>query len=292
MPPDDRTIARTLEWLGASPAALPRWIFPVAPDLAARLVIHRFATPRRLPRRGPPLPHPSTLDIDGARVAVYTQGQGTPVLLVHGWEGSAHDMATLAGALAAAGFRAVAIDLPAHGRSAGRRLTLPDAGRVVRRAAERIGPLAAVVGHSLGAAAVLLALRDGLRARCGVALAPPRRVEPFLEQFARSLGVGRRHDAALRRALEARVGPLDDLDADRVARAIRRPGLVVHDRGDRVIPLSDASAVAHAWPGARLVATEGLGHRRILHDETVARHVARFVLHSTSGAATPRGAFR
>ena len=43
------------------------------------------------------------------------------------------------------------------------------------------------------------------------------------------------------------------------------PTLVVHDRGDRQTPYADAVRLVASLPDARLVTTDGLGHRRILH---------------------------
>ena len=43
------------------------------------------------------------------------------------------------------------------------------------------------------------------------------------------------------------------------------------------MPWSDGAAIAGAWPGARLVTTTGLGHRRILRDERVVSQAVAFV---------------
>ena len=45
--------------------------------------------------------------------------------------------------------------------------------------------------------------------------------------------------------------------------------LVVHDRADKETPYAVGAALAAAWPNARLVTTEGLGHQRILSDAEV-----------------------
>ena len=52
------------------------------------------------------------------------------------------------------------------------------------------------------------------------------------------------------------------------------PTLVVHDRGDRQTPYADAVRLVASLPDARLVTTDGLGHRRILKDAAVVRQVA------------------
>jgi hypothetical protein len=53
--------------------------------------------------------------------------------------------------------------------------------------------------------------------------------------------------------------------------------MVVHDRGDREVPYDDGVAAAATWPGARLVSTTGLGHRRLLDEPEVVAMVANFV---------------
>ena len=84
------------------------------------------------------------------------------MLLVHGWAGDAQQMLTLAEALAQAGFDPVLLDFPAHGRSGGWRATLPQFARALWAASARLGPLHAVVAHSLGALAAAHAAANGL----------------------------------------------------------------------------------------------------------------------------------
>ena len=62
-----------------------------------------------------------------------------------------------------------------------------------------------------------------------------------------------------------------------VGSRIRVPTLVVHDRGDSINRFPDGQAYAHAIREARLSATEGLGHRKILKDAQVIGEVAIFV---------------
>ena len=55
------------------------------------------------------------------------------------------------------------------------------------------------------------------------------------------------------------------------------PLLLVHDGQDAETGWADSEAIARAWPGARLVTTSGLGHRRILRDPEVVAEVTGFV---------------
>jgi hypothetical protein len=71
---------------------------------------------------------------------------------------------------------------------------------------------------------------------------------------------------------------MEDVDLAAIAARLRTPALVLHDRDDAEVALADGEAIARAWPGARLVATEGLGHRRILRAPGVHQEAARFVV--------------
>jgi pimeloyl-ACP methyl ester carboxylesterase len=78
--------------------------------------------------------------------------------------------------------------------------------------------------------------------------------------------------------LEARTGvPIADLEAMALAPRVKAPLLVLHDHDDREVPFEDGAEVADHWPGARLVATRGLGHRRILRAPAVITHVVEVV---------------
>jgi hypothetical protein len=55
----------------------------------------------------------------------------------------------------------------------------------------------------------------------------------------------------------------------------------VHDRDDAEVPFSDAEEIVRSWPGARLHATAGLGHRRILSDPGVTTSLGRFMTERT-----------
>jgi pimeloyl-ACP methyl ester carboxylesterase len=62
-----------------------------------------------------------------------------------------------------------------------------------------------------------------------------------------------------------------------LARTLTQPALIVHDHDDTDVPEADARAIAQAWPGARLVITQGLGHRGVLRSSEVVHHVLEFL---------------
>jgi predicted alpha/beta hydrolase family esterase len=267
----------------------------VAPGLAARLAARGFLTPPRHPQ--PPWEaaalrgaEPFAVRAAGATIRGHRLGGGPAVLLVHGWGGRGGQLAALAPPLLAAGCGAIAFDGPAHGASGGRTADLGRFAEVIGVLARRFGARAAV-GHSFGGAALVLALRRGLALDAAVLVGTPRTPRWFFDPFCAALGLEPAVRDGARRRIERRVGvAMDELDAPRLAPAFPTPTLVVHDRGDAEVPFEAAVAIAEAWQGARLLATSGLGHRRVLRDPGVAAEVAAFLLSRISRCGCGRPA--
>src|SRR6185369_17615122 len=75
-------------------------------------------------------------------------------LIVHGWSSRAARFALLAGALVDRGWRVLAFDAPGHGLSSGRSSSLPQVMAALDAVVTELGPVQALVGHSMGALAI------------------------------------------------------------------------------------------------------------------------------------------
>jgi pimeloyl-ACP methyl ester carboxylesterase len=259
--------ARLVRALGAGVSRL-------APELAASWAADRFLAPsRRRSRRLAAVPEGADFEsfaTGNHRLGLWSWGAREAerrALLVHGWEGKSAQLAPWGRALAERGFRATALDLPAHGRSSGRRTHLVEIAGVIERSAEYLGGAPeVVVAHSLGAAATVLALARGLGARRALLVAPPAELEPFADLFASWLGLDARVRARLQERIEDAIGAeWAKVSPVRLARRLGAiPALVVHDALDREVPVEHGRRLAAAWPSARWIETRGLGHNRIL----------------------------
>ncbi len=221
---------------------------------------------------------------ENASVTLYSQSiapHGPVVLLFHGWGGHARQMLPLAQALAQQGLRPVLVEMPAHGGSDGFVSNLPQFARAIEYVVARLKheghTLRAVVAHSLSANAAAYAASRGLGIERLVLLAPPASPREYTRLFAHVFGLSETTRAAMQRRIEAREGVLmPQFEPDSVGPRIRVPTLVVHDREDSINRFADGMAYAHAIRGAELVATQGLGHRRMLKDAEVVGKVAIF----------------
>jgi pimeloyl-ACP methyl ester carboxylesterase len=221
-------------------------------------------------------------------IAVWHWGDGPRVLLAHGWGSHAGRLTPFIGGLVEAGFGVSAFDAPGHGESPGRFASLPEFVDALALVARSISPVA-FIGHSLGAAACALALRAGVGGRAAVLLSPPADPAAFTRRYARWMRLPRAAAEVMCRRLESRYGA--PLDAYRLLeRGPGVPTLIVHDRGDFRIPISDGRALARSWPDTELVETRGLGHHRILKDPAVLRRAARFLVATVLGATLVRRA--
>jgi pimeloyl-ACP methyl ester carboxylesterase len=294
LPMTRTALQATSAFYSASPGVrVFRWALTASqrlwPSLAVRAASRLFGTP--LPpkwlSRGAPWDASWRVEhwpFEDANITVYSQAaapHGPIVLLIHGWGGHARQMLPLAEALAQRGLRPVLVEMPAHGRSAGSVSNLPQFARAIDYAAARLlqegHRLRAVVAHSLAANAAAYAASRGLGVERLVLLAPPASPRDYTRYFAHVFGLSETTRAAMQKRIEAREGILmPQFEPDAVGSRIRVPTLVVHDRDDSINRFADGQAYTHAIRGAQLVATQGLGHRRILKDAEVLGKVAIF----------------
>lgn len=258
------------------------------PQLAVRAAVRLFTTP--LPPKWmhrAPWPREFRIEpwpFERAGLTLYqpaTPGDGPTALLVHGWGGHARQLLPLAESLARHGWRPLVLELPAHGRSPGSTSNLPQFARAIDYVVSRLQAQGRTVrllaGHSLGASAAAHAASRGLPVERLVLLAPAASPHAYTRYFAQVFGLREPTRAALQERIEQREGMLmHQFEPRAVGPRIAVPTLVVHDRGDRINRFADGVAFTRAIADARLLATDGLGHRRVLHDADVIEQVARF----------------
>jgi pimeloyl-ACP methyl ester carboxylesterase len=208
------------------------------------------------------------------------------VVFSHGWGGRGAQFRHFVAPLVEAGYQVVLFDHEGHGLSEGRESSLihfVKSLEAVVADVERGGSgVAAVVGHSLGAAAVGAYLNATKRATHAVLIAPPTSIERYSYYFARRLGIPERIRAAMQQRFERRFGRRwQEFELPHSVAQARAPALVLHDADDNEVAHASGESLARAWPGARLVTTRGLGHRGVLRDAAVVRDTLDFIAERT-----------
>jgi pimeloyl-ACP methyl ester carboxylesterase len=269
----------------------------LAPSAVGGFVARRMLRPARRPAEPVGPGEAEVLCIADRERQLHALSWGVPgqswVLLMHGWEGRCADMQAFVAPLTAAGLRVVALDAPAHGESPGEQTDVHDIARAIAALAVQLGAPSAIVAHSLGAAASAVYLSEhqptapGAPTAALALLAPGGDLEDEIERVAAALGLPPAAVEALRAQLQQHYRRrLADCSTRAALRTLNLRGMVVHDRDDRVVRHADGVAASRALAGARLLTTQGLGHRRILRDPQVIAEVVAFCRGGTTAHQT------
>lgn len=206
------------------------------------------------------------------------------VLVIHGWHSRTEYMKTIVEGFRDAGYRVLALDLPGHGHSSGRRLNMVLAVDAVRAAGEWFGPFRAVVGHSFGGAVAVNAAVGSVEGIAPLAterlvlIAAPSSMPAIFEDFGRFLNLGPRSQVVVNDQVERIAGrPLSHYVGSEQLALTPVPTLVIHAPDDREVSPDSARMFAAAGEHVRLYWARGLGHRRILADPEVVAESVNFV---------------
>ena len=266
-----------------------------AVEIAERL----FSTPPRFAHTSRELELLSTgtrytVDSRHGEIAAWRFGDPArdAVVLVHGWGGRGAQLGAFVPALLEAGYQAVVFDHVGHGSSEGTRASIVHFWQGLEAVvghAERGGTrIAGFVGHSLGAAAIAAWLNETRRETRAVLVAPPTSVERYSGHFARRAGIAEPVRRAMQESLERTLGRRwSEFELPQSVAHVRAAALVVHDRGDKDVAFGSGLRLARAWKNARLAATDGLGHNRILRDPGVVQDTVDFIANRVVFAPPP-----
>jgi pimeloyl-ACP methyl ester carboxylesterase len=228
----------------------------------------------------------------GSGLTTEAETHPSTVLLLHGWMASASHMSAFVQPLLDEGFRVIALDAPAHGRSSGFQTSMPEFAEAICRVVQELGPVDGIIAHSFGGASSLFLLHyqpNAIAINSLVTLASPNQVERMMQIIVRGLGGSDRLRQEMEKCFLKRYGnPVDYYAIENMVVDNPLPGLVIHDRDDGLVHFGEGEAIAQAWPRAQLIATEGLGHGDILRDPAIIQQVVEFKRRHCSGlSASP-----
>ena len=249
------------------------------PALRAEDILPFFFKPSRPDSSMAPSLPPEASSQELAGMQVYSWGQGEPVLMVHGWSGHAGQLRSVGVALLEAGYRVIAPDLPAHGSTPGGTTNIALLSAALGRLGEALGPVRAVVSHSMGCAVSAYSLASGkLRAERAVLLASPSDFAREIRRIGAAVGLDSAEQQRFVGLVERVVGaPTSDFEMARLGARVGLPALLLHGTRDRAVPIEEGRAVARSWPGSTWLPLEEVGHGSLLGDARAIAEVVRFI---------------
>lgn len=159
--------------------------------------------------------------------------------------------------------------MPAHGHSPGDDTDILQITKVIATLAESAGPFVAAIGHSFGGVCLANAVRAKLKVGRLVLFSTPSSLAGMIDTYCQVLGIWQPTKAGLLRAIEERLASAHLEREFHLPLILERSGvptLVIHDRNDQIVPLSEAEKLSRARADIELFVTEDLGHSRLIRD--------------------------
>lgn len=263
--------------------AFIRLVNSFKPEWATNLAIKLFLSPQRYPRtkEEEEFWNKGKLEVfsSGCKGRSFGDSRRT-VWVVHGWESRGSRFKVLIEACRLAGYKVIAWDGPAHGDSVGDRTNMVEFAKKLRQDIESRSDelVQAVIGHSFGAAAAAYACKQGLNIKKLILISAPASVLEVLSRFWQMIQFADDLKPAFVDAIQKETGvKIEDVSLESYIASLPQKIQIVHDKSDKEIPYTEAEILKSRNNSAELVATEKLGHRRILESQIVATLVLKFI---------------
>nr|WP_302179996.1 alpha/beta hydrolase family protein [Chryseosolibacter indicus] len=274
------------------PLRFVRWTFPklevVAPFLAHRYFIKIFFSPVRypVPEKEKEIQKQSTrftISVNNKKIECYCWGSGPLIYVVHGWAGRASQFIKIIQALVDEGYKVVGFDGPAHGNSEGKSTDIIEFESVLKILHDQVGAPEAIIAHSFGGGVVFYAAMNGLKVKCFINIASPSIGDRILEIYSRIIGGSAKTVAFFKNYIKQKTGKtFDEFTSGYFIKHIKQDFslLLVYDEDDQEVDIENAYYLMKHYPSAVLYKTKGLGHVRILKDESVINRCVTFIRES------------
>lgn len=258
-------------------------LFRIKPEKALKKAYNIFSSPRKgkvKPEQEVFLNKAKTtsINLDSNSVQIYHwKGEGETVILVHGWDSNTHRWKDLVKDLQKEGFNIIAFDGPAHGYSEGDILNVP----IYSKCLDRILKLYRaeyIIGHSVGAMTVVYNqyIKQSSFVKKIVLLGAPSEMSAIMSDYQKILRLNDKFMTALDQYFKDKFDYyFKEFSISEFSKNIETEALIIHDKFDRIAPVSAAESIHKNLKHSTLKITEGAGHS--LNKEGIRKDILQFL---------------
>ena len=254
----------------------------LSPKLATKISLKLFSHPRRKKRSDEEMSFLAT----GNQVTFKSErkariwGEGPVIWVLHGWESRGSTFYKLIPLLLEKGYMVVAWDGPAHGDSPGKVSNVVDHPRALSIDMNEglFADPVAMIGHSFGGAAFAIFSKIHKMPPKTVIISAPTRIIGVFNRFFKMLKLGKKSQDLFISHSETKTGykvsemSLVNNDFSKLSNT-----LIIHDKGDDVIPYNDFVVLKETWQTGTFISTENLGHRLTIKDSLILGKILEFL---------------
>jgi esterase/lipase len=257
----------------------------LSPWISSRIATYLFFTPLRfkMPKKeivfDKEVSSSNRITHNKKSIQLYEWGNSEKaVLVVHGWQGRATQLAHLVPRLLQGGYKVVGFDAPGHGKSSGFQTNIIEFTELIIKMKKLYPEIQAIIGHSIGANACVYAISKGLNINKCILIAPPISINWILKSYCTRVGLGAKVEKLMSEFIEKKFNiVLNSFSIIQLLKTVKCNGLIVHCVDDRDVPLDSSIKIHQYWKQSKMMSTKGLGHRRILKNKKVANTIYKFI---------------
>lgn len=250
----------------------------IMPRLSAKQLMKVFSKPRARVLRAREIEvlkkaNKSYLKFEKDEIKVYQWGEGEKIaMLFHGWESNAGSLGAFVEPLLNKGYKIIAFDAPAHGGSKGRYSNLVYFKKAAKEMIYHYGTPELVIGHSLGACAIIMcAYEEKIVFKKTILLAPLNRLMSVFEEYQQILKIPEKLNSRFLNQFESLTGySFDSFYFHNYGeKTSLNKVLLFHDEADKITKYYHAEDFERNWDAVELHTITETGHYRILWDEAM-----------------------
>lgn len=218
------------------------------------------------------------IKVNNKTIRCWSWGTGPAVILAHGWNGRGAQFQPLIEALLNANYSVITYDAPGHGDSEGKTsnyFEFTDTLRSLWRSSKNKNVIA-VIGHSLGAGAVINFVDKEEFDKKVVLIAPALKLRELLFQTFDQHNIPKIVYQNLVQNIEVVHGYNIFKDNPvQLIKDLKNNILIFHDKNDKAVSYTDSYYAAELSDKITLHTTVGLGHKRIVNDKFIIQNILR-----------------